>query len=252
MRGVGEAAGVHAFRLGTDVAIFFQSLADEAAEFIWNFRIKADRRDGRAIQNRVVENRRCVSIEGHASRGHFVEDSAEAEEVRARVEHFAASLLGRHVSHSAEGDAGAGQMLGELIGGRLGHGLRAGGFHHFREAEVENLGAGARSDEDVGRLDVAMDDAASVSGVECAGDFDALVEKQFERHGLAFDAMLQRGAVEELHGDIGLAVRVADFVDDTDIPMVERGRHAAAATQARAKATRGIARLARRWVSLWR
>ena len=39
----------------------------------------------------------------------------------------------------------------------------------------------------------------------------------------ALDAMLQGLAVEELHGDEGLAVGLTDIVDGADIGMIERG-----------------------------
>ena len=44
--------------------------------------------------------------------------------------------------------------------------------HHFCQSEVENLGVAALSDENVGWLDVAVDDAFGVSGVERVGDLD--------------------------------------------------------------------------------
>ena len=43
---------------------------------------------------------------------------------------------------------------------------------HLREAEVENFGVAALGDENICGLDVAMDDAFGVRGVERVGDFD--------------------------------------------------------------------------------
>ena len=41
--------------------------------------------------------------------------------------------------------------------------------------------------------------------------------------GRARDAMLQRHAVQKLHGDEGLAVLLADVVDGADVGMIQRG-----------------------------
>jgi hypothetical protein len=93
----------------------------------------------------------------------------------------------------------------------------------FREAEVENFGLAAAGDEDVGGLDVAMDDALGVGGVEGVGDFEGDFEEGVEVEGVAVDAMLKGGAVEILHGDEGLAVLFADVVDGADVGVVQGG-----------------------------
>ena len=52
-------------------------------------------------------------------------------------------------------------------------GGRTGGGSDFCQTEVENLGVSALGHEDVGRLNVAMDDALGMCGVEAAGDLNA-------------------------------------------------------------------------------
>jgi hypothetical protein len=79
----------------------------------------------------------------------------------------------------------------------------------------------AFSHEDIGRLDVAMDNAFSVRGVESVGDFNPQVQEAFQREGLAFQAVLQRVAIQELHGDEGLFVLTADVVNGADVGMIQ-------------------------------
>ena len=76
----------------------------------------------------------------------------------------------------------------------------------------------ALGDEDVGRLDVAVDDAFCVSCVERVGNLDGQGENSLGFHRRPVDAMLQRHAVQKLHGDEGRpVVLLADFVDGADI-----------------------------------
>ncbi len=81
----------------------------------------------------------------------------------------------------------------------------------------------AFGDENVGGLDVAMNDALGVRGVEAVGDVDGEGEEAFEVHGAAGDGVLEGLALEVLHRDEGLAVGVADFVDGADVGVVEGG-----------------------------
>ncbi len=103
----------------------------------------------------------------------------------------------------------------------------------FGESEVKDFGVSAIGDEDVGGLDVAMDDAFRVSGIEGVGDFDGEGENFGGLHGATRDAMFQRHAFEVFHGDEGLAVLLANVVDRTDVGVVERGGGLGFALEAR-------------------
>ena len=79
----------------------------------------------------------------------------------------------------AQRDARTGQFL---LRGRGRHGVggsdftgRSSGIHHFCQAEIEDFGMTALGHEDVRGLDVAVDDALGVSGVERVGNLDAQV-----------------------------------------------------------------------------
>ena len=49
---------------------------------------------------------------------------------------------------------------------------RSWAVEYLGEAEIENLGVLVAGDEDIGRLDVAMNDALTVRGLQAFGDFD--------------------------------------------------------------------------------
>ena len=76
----------------------------------------------------------------------------------------------------------------------------------------------------IGGLDVAMDDAFGVGGVEAVGDLDAPIEEGFdleqERPAII---VLQSLAVEEFHGDEVAAFVFVDFVDGADVGVIEGG-----------------------------
>ena len=111
------------------------------------------------------------AVEGHLAGEHLVGDDGERVLVDARVEHAAEELLGRHVRHGADDG---------VDGGELG---RAADLGH---AEVDDLDVAVAAQDDVLRLQIAMDDVPGVRHVERGGDVadDAqrLVERQLA-HG---------------------------------------------------------------------
>jgi hypothetical protein len=75
--------------------------------------------------------------------------------------------------------------------------------------------------EDVGRFDVAMDDAGSMSRVQRVRDVDAERQDDLNLQWTPCDPVLQRQSVQKLHGDEGLAVLVVNFVDGADVRMIQ-------------------------------
>ena len=198
--------------------------------------VEADGIDGSAIEDGFEDQSAGVAAEWKRARRHFVEDDAEGKEVAAGIDFFAAHLFGRHVGDGAESGAGAGEVLvaRTLRCGGVGDGFTAGGdgVGHFCEAEVENFCGATFGDEDIGGLDVAVNDAGAVSGVERVGDFDADFEKAIEFERAAGDDVLESRTVEKLHGDEGAAVVFADVVDGADVGMIQRGSGASFALEA--------------------
>ena len=92
------------------------------------------------------------------------------------------------------------------------------------QAKIQNLRLSAIRDEDVRWLDVPMDDPGGMSGIQGVGELRA----QFQDF-VAFEAPLfQKSCLEclsldQFHHDEGLTFVLADFVNRTDVGMIESG-----------------------------
>ena len=81
----------------------------------------------------------------------------------------------------------------------------------------------ARSDENIRRLDVSMNDSFRVRHIQSVGNFDGEIEQHLKLKRTAGDAMLQRRAFQILHHDEGMAVLLRDLVNRSDVRMIQRG-----------------------------
>ncbi len=127
------------------------------------------------MKNRRRDDRAGRTRKRPTARRHLVQDEPEREEIRARIERFTAQLLRRHVRHGADRDAAIGEVCHDRLRYLPRYDLgRERGLGH---AEVENLRPAGRQ-EDIGGLDVAMDDAGAVGSVERVGKREARIHKQ--------------------------------------------------------------------------
>ena len=99
--------------------------------------------------------RRRAAAEGQGAAEHFVEHQADGVEVAAAIHRFGPRLFGREVLRRADHHAAAGD---------------AGGAGRARHAEIADVGVAGLVDQDVGRLEVAVDHAAQVRCAEPGGD----------------------------------------------------------------------------------
>ena len=76
--------------------------------------------------------------------------------------------------------------------------------------------------EDVRRLDVAVNDAGRVRRVQAIGDLDRQGKQSLCFNRLTRDHMLQRHALQEFHGDERSATLLADVVNRADVRMIQR------------------------------
>jgi hypothetical protein len=91
---------------------------------------------------------------------------------------------------------------------------------HLGQTEIQNFGMAALSDEDIRRLDVAMDDSLCMRCVECVGDLSCHAQQHLRLQRFAGNEMLQRHALKKLHGDERLLVLIVDLIDGADVGMV--------------------------------
>ncbi len=160
-------------------------------------------------RQRVVEvfeqdGERRVGVEGGVAGQHFVEDDAERVDVGAGVARAFESLLGGHVVEGAHQRAGNGVLrYADDLG----------------DSEIGENGLPAFGEHDVGRFDVAVDDAFAVGVVEAAQRVFQDAQDFGQRHTLALDAVLvqagaQGVAFEQFHDhvvDVVLDIEVEDL-----------------------------------------
>jgi hypothetical protein len=137
----------------------------------------------------------------------FVQEHAEAVDVARGRLGLAFGLFRGHV-------AGRADFRREGVGGRV---VGAG------DAEVGQHRAAVRHDDDVGRLDVPMDDPAAVREVQRGRD--PFQQAEGGRGVGLFPGQpdVQRRALQKLHDDKGRPVLLADLVDGDDVGVAEPG-----------------------------
>jgi hypothetical protein len=98
----------------------------------------------------------------------------------------------------------------------------------FRETKVQNPGLTLTGHKDIRGLDVAVNDAVSMGGIQSLNDLDGEVQQigQLERRSSRFrstDAFAKRLTLQQLHGKERLAFVFAELVDRADVGMFESG-----------------------------
>jgi hypothetical protein len=214
-------------RLIAQRAVFLERLGDDPIEFRRDQRIEGRGRRGVAVEDAVEDDGGGVAWKTHASGGHLVEHHAEREEVGAHIELFGARLFRRHVGDGAHGGAHDAREDGGLERGRVvGAGPPQRTFGELRQTEVEHLGLPALGQEDVGGLDVAVQDVFAVRRVERIGDLRRHVEQRLGIERSLDETPVERLALEQFHGQVAAAVLVVEPVDGADVGVIEARRGA--------------------------
>ena len=164
---------------------------------------------------------------GGRPREEVVEHRAERVDVGPLVDRLAPRLLRRHVGRRAEHrahDRVVSAAPGGHGGGRLvvGRGRRP---QVFRQAPVHDHGLAEGAHQDVGRLEVAVDDVLAVRVGHGLGHGQEVRQQGEPAREAAFrgaDERVERAAGDELHGVEGHAVRPsARLVDGDDRRVLE-------------------------------
>jgi hypothetical protein len=150
---------------------------------------------------------------GDVAGQHLVEDAAKGVDVGAAVDRMALDLLGRDVVRRANPAAGAGE--------------RAHGAQSLRQTEVREVDVFVlrrAGDEDVGRLNVPVDQSQRMRGVERVGDVGGDPRHPRQGHRTAINDVTQVRAGHEAHRQVEDAILLAAAVDRHDVGVFERGR----------------------------
>ena len=126
---------------------------------------------------------------GRLARDRKEQRCTKAEDIRAGIDRVGvARLFGGHVAHRAELRAGARQSL---LGRQAG------------EAEVEQLRLPIRSDDDVGRLDIAVDECVPMRLDQGIGDLVRHVAGEAQRQRPRGHSHLEVRPRDEFHHEVG-------------------------------------------------
>ena len=143
LRHVMEGAGEGFARLEALLAVFRGRLPDDLHDRGGNRGRRA-----RLVEHLGVEDRGQLARERWLAVQQLVQDHSQRVDVSRGIDRVAFDLLGRHVGRRADHAAGGGQPV--LVVDQLG------------DSEVEDLGLAPVRDQDVVRLEVAMDDLVVV------------------------------------------------------------------------------------------
>ena len=169
------------------------------------------RRDRFLVHHFVQHFNRGRTGERHVSRQHFVKDNAEGVDVGLRSEAalFAAGLFRSHVlgrTHDLT-VLGLSGVVVEVLG----------------EAEVRDLGLAIGGEQDVARLEIAVQDLPLVRVVN--GSSQAFRDScgLSGRNGFAIEVPAQRAALHVFEHAKWSAANLAHFKDLNDVGMLESG-----------------------------
>ena len=192
---------------------------------------------GLAAQNGGQRVAHVLTLERAAARQHLVEDAAERPDVRTDIDGLALRLLRRHVGRGAENHPahrhrrrGDGRRERRVRRCPVATGTR---FHRLGEPEVEHLHGAVGAHLDVGGLQVAVDDAVLVRGLERLGNLTRDRQRVLERQRPLRDAGAQIVTLDEFHDQRGGVPGLLEAVDLRDVRMVERGERPRLALEAR-------------------
>jgi hypothetical protein len=219
--------GLELFQIGTDVGralialegVLLQRSGDHPGELRRYLYSQLGDRVGRVSQDRRDGVGRGLTLERARPRRHLVENDPKREEIRSVIRGPALDLLRRHVGHRAHHLTVLGQRLGGRLVAALGVELRA----QLGEPEIEDLDVAVGRHHDVGRLEIAMDDAARMRGDQRVDHRLSNSHQLFDPHPRRRNHPLEGAPLDIAHGQKPRPVRLFHRVDGDDVGVLDRG-----------------------------
>jgi hypothetical protein len=107
------------------------------------------------------------------------------------------------------------------------------GIEELGDAEVEELGLPFRRDENIGRLQIAMNDELLMSVLDGGADFEKKLEAVLNGERLPIAIVVDGQAVDVLHDEVGQPVFGSAAIEEVgDMGMVEGGEDLSLASEA--------------------
>jgi hypothetical protein len=97
------------------------------------------------------------------------------------------------------------------------------GRQRLGEAKVEDFDGSVRTQLDVGRLEIAMNDAPFVGSSERISKLFRDLDCFVQRDGPVSQLVRERLALDELHDDAAAGAHVLEAIDLSDVRMIQRG-----------------------------
>lgn len=196
-------------RLKPIVGIFGQQAIDDFHEPVGNFRVDLADLPRPVFTDPFHDGHRTVRPEGRAAGAHGVENAAEAEQVAAMINLFAARLLGRHKVRSSRDFTGPGNR--DVIDNP--RQTEIGDFHPFN----------AVFQHDVTWFHVPVNDSLSMSGSQTVSDLrrDAKNRDDLQRT-FGIDLVTQGFAINVFHDQIRDRVPLIDGVNSDHVQIGNR------------------------------
>ena len=216
-RGRIEGRGEFLGGLKALVGLLGQRLAHHGIHRSGNLHVEARRRQ-RILLEHLAHRDRGIAGERPLAGEKLIEDDADGEKIGAAVHRQSQDLLRRHVGRRAEHRADLRQFRRFDVG----------------NAEVGDLHRAIRQQEDVRRLDVAMDHAQPMRVAERRQDLRQDAHRVRRPEALVlFEVLLELAPLDQLHRDVPDAGIFAEVVDRDDIGMRQPARGLRLAAKAR-------------------
>ncbi len=206
--------------LTTNVAILLKRLVDNLFELVRYVRVDPHWGHRRALQNRIEDQRRSGASKWQRCRAHLIQHRPEREQVCSSVEFLAPHLLRGHIGNRAKRRTGTGKVL-LRADGRVAHSNALPLRGDLSQSKIENFRLTSIRHEDIGGLDVPVDDALRMCGVECVRNLDTQLQNLFSLQWLSRDLVFEGFPFEVLHGDEGPSFIFPNVVNRADIRVIE-------------------------------